>query len=89
MTRLIGIPGEKDSASTTPRIWINPDHIVQLIPIVDSDGRTQRLVVEIKLVGLPLIRCNFGTFDSTEALDQQWQKFLAEIDTTRQPKLPE
>ena len=84
MTRLVGIPGEKNSASTAPRSWINPDHIVQLVPIIDTDGRAQRLVVEIKLVGLPLMRCSFGTFDSTDALDQRWQAFLAEIGNAKQ-----
>lgn len=84
MTRLVGIPGEKNSASTAPRSWINPDHIVQLVPIIDTDGRAQRLVVEIKLVGLPLMRCSFGTFDSTDALDQRWQAFLTEIGNAKQ-----
>ena len=84
MTKLVGIPGENNSASTAPRSWINPDHIVQLVPIIDTDGRAQRLVVEIKLVGLPLMRCSFGTFDSTDALDQRWQGFLTEIGNTKQ-----
>ena len=82
MVRLIGIPGEKDTGSDLPSAWINPEHIVHLVPLIDGPSDAKRLIVEIKLVGLPILRAHFGTDDSIGEVDARWAAFLRELDST-------
>ena len=80
MVRLIGIPGEKDTGSDLPSAWINPEHIVHVVPLIDGPSDAKRLIVEIKLVGLSIIRAHFGTYDSIEEVDARWLAFLADLE---------
>ncbi len=80
MVYLVGLPSEKDTGNDQPGIWINPDHIVQLTPLIDGAPDARRLVVELKLIGLPIIRSHFGTFASAEDLDARWLRLLEDLD---------
>ena len=82
MVRLIGIPGDKDTGSDLPSAWINPEHIVHLVPLIDGPSDAKRLIVEIKLTGLPILRAHFGTYDSIGEVDARWAAFLRELDST-------
>jgi len=82
MVRLIGIPGEKDTGTDLPRAWINPEQIVHLVPLIDGPSDAKRLIVEIKLIGLPILRAHFGTYDSVGEVDARWAAFLRELDST-------
>jgi hypothetical protein len=79
MVYLVGLPHEKDTGNDQPGIWINPDQIVQLRPLIDGAPNARRLIVEIKMIGLPIIRCHFGTFGSAEELDARWQQLLKDL----------
>jgi len=79
MVYLVGLPHEKDTGDDQPGIWINPAHIVQLIPLIDGAPDARRLIVELKLIGLPIIRSHFGTFASAEELDARWQRLLDDL----------
>lgn len=80
MVHLVGLPNEKDTGNDRPVIWINPDQIVQLTPIIDGAPDARRLIVELKLIGLPIIRSHFGTFASPEELDARWLRLLEDLD---------
>lgn len=80
MVYLIGLPNEKSSGNDEPAIWINPDHIVQLTPLIDGAPDNRRLIVELKLIGLPIIRSHFGTFASAQDLDARWLRLLSELE---------
>ncbi len=45
MVYLVGLPHEKDTGNDLPGIWINPDHIVQLMPLIDGAPDARRLIV--------------------------------------------
>ena len=79
MVQLIGIPGDRDTGADLPAAWINPEHIVHLAPLVDGPADAKRLIVEIKLVGLSIIRAHFGTYDSMDEVDARWRAFLNEL----------
>ena len=80
MVYLVGLPNEKDTGNDQPGIWINPDQIVQLTPLIDGAPDARRLIVELKLIGLPIIRSHFGTFASPEELDARWLRLLEDLD---------
>lgn len=80
MVYLIGLPNEKNPGNDEPAIWINPDHIVQLTPLIDGAPDARRLIVEVKLIGLPIIRSYFGTFSSADELDARWLRLLSELE---------
>ena len=81
MVSLIGIPGDRNTNNDLPSAWINPEHIVHLAPLIDGPGDAKRLVVDIKLIGLSIIRAHFGTFSSIEEVDARWRAFLSEIES--------
>jgi hypothetical protein len=58
-----------------PAAWINPEHIVQVVPLIDGRADAKRLTVEVKLVGLSIIRAHFGTYESMDAVDTRWRNF--------------
>ena len=61
-------------------MWINPDQIVQLTPLIDGAPDARRLINEVKLVGLPILRSYFGTFISAHELDARWHRLLSELE---------
>lgn len=60
-------------------MWINPDHIVSLVPKVHRDGTHHILKVEIKLVGTPAFDAWIGQYTSGEHADEGWRDFLMEM----------
>jgi hypothetical protein len=79
MVKLIGIPGDRETGTDLPAAWINPEHILHLAPLIDGPADAKRLIVEIKLVGLSIIRAHFGTCDSMDEVDARWRAFLDEL----------
>jgi hypothetical protein len=58
-------------------MWINPEHVVSLVPKITRDGVHHTLRVEVKLVGLPAFDAWLGAFDDAEAANTSWSAFLA------------
>lgn len=52
MTRFVPLP-DRDRPASAARMWINPEHIVSLVPKVSADGTRHMLRAEIKLMGSP------------------------------------
>lgn len=72
MVRLIPLP-DRDALSGDSRLWINPEHITSLAPIVarsrDERGDVVTLSIEVKLEGLPMQRAWLATCRSGEETD--------------------
>lgn len=64
-------------------LWVNPEHIVTLQPIRSDTGAAVVLDVEVKMVGMNLVRVRTGTYPSPEAADAAWDAFLAALDVER------
>lgn len=79
MVRLIPLPA-RDGAPGDSRLWINPEHITSLAPILSpgqgKDGELITLAVELKLEGLPMQRAWLATCSTMEEADVRWQRFL-------------
>jgi hypothetical protein len=79
MARLIPLP-DRDGLPGGSRLWINPEHITSLAPILgrsqDEDGDLITLSIELKLEGLPMQRAWLATCRSREEADMKWQTFL-------------
>ena len=68
MPRFVSLP-DRDGPAGSARMWINPKHIVSLVPKVHRDGTHHILRVEIKLVGMPAFDAWLGKFDSGSDAD--------------------
>ena len=70
-------------------MWINPEHVVSLVPKVVRDGVNHSLRVELKLAGVPAFDAWLGDFDDAEAADACWASFLTMLrgseDGAKQP----
>jgi hypothetical protein len=79
MVRLIPLP-DRDGRPGDARLWINPDHITSVAPIVtrggDENGAVYLLAVDLKLEGLPMQRAWLATCHTPGETDQKWQQFL-------------
>jgi hypothetical protein len=79
MVRLIPLPA-RDGLPGDSRLWINPEHITSLAPILSpgqgQDGKLITLAVELKLEGLPTQRAWLATCSTMEEADVRWQRFL-------------
>jgi hypothetical protein len=88
MVRLIPLP-DHDGRPGDARLWINPEHITSVAPIVtrsgDQNGAVFTLAVELKLEGLPMQRVWLTTCLTANETDQQWQQFL---DLVARPDVP-
>lgn len=60
-------------------MWVNPEHVVSLVPKVSRDGTHHVLRVEIKLVGMPAFDAWLGSFASGDEADARWRAFVAEL----------
>ncbi|ARJ07670.1 hypothetical protein B5808_20040 (plasmid) [Cnuibacter physcomitrellae] len=60
-------------------MWINPEHVVSLVPKVQNDGTHHVLRVEIKLVGAPAFGAWLGRFEFGAAADVRWREFLEDL----------
>ncbi len=49
------------------------------MPLIDGAPDARRLIVEIKMIGLPIIRSHFDTFASAEELDARWMRLLNDL----------
>jgi hypothetical protein len=79
MVRLIPLP-DRDGLPGDSRLWVNPEHITSLAPIVvrsqDASGDLITLSIELKLEGVPMQRAWIATCTSSEEADRRWQEFL-------------
>ncbi len=84
MVRFVSLP-DRDGPPGASRMWINPEHVVSLVPKVSRDGTHHLLRVEIKLVGLPAFDAQVAgelagkTVESGDLADERWRSFLAEL----------
>lgn len=78
MARFVPLP-DRDGPPGAARMWINPEHVVSLVPKVSRDGTHHVLRVEIKLVGTPAFDAWLGAFTSGELADERWKTFLSEL----------
>lgn len=89
MVRLIPLP-DRDGRTGDARLWINPEHITSVAPIVtrsgDQNGAVFTLALELKLEGLPMQRAWLATCHTATETDQKWQRFL---DLVAGPDTPE
>jgi hypothetical protein len=60
-------------------MWINPEHVVSLVPKVHRDGTHHILRVEIKLVGTPAFDAWLGKFNSGADADARWGEFVHDL----------
>ena len=79
MARFVSLP-DRDGPSGASRMWINPEHVVSIVPKLTSDGALHILRAEIKLVGTPAFDAWLGAFDSGEGADEGWRAFLAKLE---------
>ncbi|WP_148061291.1 hypothetical protein [Frondihabitans sp. PhB188] len=79
MVRLIPLP-DRDGRPGDARLWINPDHITSVAPIVtrggDQNGVVFTLALDLKLEGLPMQRAWLATCHTADETDREWQQFL-------------
>ncbi|GAA4682636.1 hypothetical protein GCM10025780_30280 [Frondihabitans cladoniiphilus] len=79
MVRLIPLP-DRDGQPGDARLWINPEHITSVAPIVTRSGEeigvVFTLAVDLKLEGLPMQRAWLATCHTAGETDQEWQQFL-------------
>ncbi|MCS5716429.1 hypothetical protein NVV95_17925 [Herbiconiux sp. CPCC 205716] len=75
MARFVSLP-DRDGPPGAARMWINPEHVVSLVPKVSRDGISHTLRVEIKLVGTPAFEAWLGAFDSNDEADACWRQFV-------------
>lgn len=80
MPRFVPLP-DKDGPVGSARMWINPEHIVSLVPKVHRDGTHHILRVEIKLLGTPAFDAWLGKFASGAEADAHWREFLRDLDS--------
>lgn len=73
--RLIPVPGEDGR----PTMWLNPDHLVSVMPIVSHAQMGFRLAAELKIEGMQLLRVQLGEHESKIAADAAFEKFLAQL----------
>lgn len=78
MARFVSLP-DRDGPPGAARMWINPEHVVSLVPKVTRDGTHHILRVEIKLVGTPAFDTWLGAFTSGELADEGWKLFLGKL----------
>ena len=78
MARFVALP-DRDGPPGAARMWINPEHIVSLVPKLTRDGTHHVLRVEIKLVGTPAFDAWLGGFDTGDKVDERWKAFLKEL----------
>jgi hypothetical protein len=78
MARFVSLP-DRDGPPGAARMWMNPEHIVSLVPKITRDGTNHILRVEIKLIGTPAFDAWLGAFASGELADERWASFLAEL----------
>ncbi|MCS5716399.1 hypothetical protein NVV95_17770 [Herbiconiux sp. CPCC 205716] len=78
MPRFVPLP-DRDGPAGSARMWINPEHVVSLVPKVHRDGTHHILRVEIKLVGTPAFDAWLGKFDSGADADTRWGEFLRDL----------
>jgi hypothetical protein len=79
MPHFVPLP-DRDGPVGSARMWINPEHVVSLVPKINRDGTRHILRVEIKLVGTPSFDAWLGQFDTGEQADDRWKAFLGELD---------
>nr|WP_322843334.1 hypothetical protein [Herbiconiux sp. KACC 21604] len=60
-------------------MWINPDHVVSLVPKLSRDETHHILRVEIKLVGSPAFDAWLGTFKTGDEANAGWAAFLGTL----------
>lgn len=60
-------------------MWINPEHIISLIPKIVFDGTHHTLRVEVKLAGTPDFDAWLGRLGTVEGADARWTEFLDDI----------
>ncbi|GAA2246458.1 hypothetical protein GCM10009851_34910 [Herbiconiux moechotypicola] len=58
-------------------MWINPEHVVSVVPKVHRDGTHHILRVEI--LGTPAFDTWLGEFDSGADADTRWGEFLHDL----------
>lgn len=77
--RLIPLP-DPEGRPGDARLWINPEHITSIAPIVtrsgNQDGDVIILAIDPELEGLPMQRACLATCHTANEIDQAWQKFL-------------
>ncbi|MCS5735762.1 hypothetical protein [Herbiconiux daphne] len=78
MARFVSLP-DRDGPAGAARMWINPEHVVSLVPKVSTDGSRHVLRVEIKLIGTPAFDAWLGVYDTGEEADSRWALFLSEL----------
>jgi hypothetical protein len=80
MVRFVPLP-DRDGPLGAARIWINPNHVISLVPKISRDATHHILRVEIKLVGTPAFDAWLGAFDTGDQADARWKAFLDELQT--------
>lgn len=78
MSRFVSLP-DRNGPADAAVMWINPEHVVSLIPKITRDGSHHILRVEIKLVGTPAFDAWLGHFGTAELADDRWSAFLVEM----------
>lgn len=58
-------------------MWVNPDHVVSLRPLITGAEPVLVLAVEIKLEGTALFTAPLGSFPSDAESNEAWLRFLA------------
>lgn len=76
MAQLVRLPPAGAGA-----IWINPEHVVSVAPVTQDIGERFLLTVEVKLVGMNLIRLPVGQYESAEDRTAAWTSLLGMLST--------
>lgn len=78
MSRFVSLPDRNGPAGAAV-MWINPEHVVSLIPKITRDGSHHILWVEIKLLGTPAFDAWLGQLDTSDQADARWSAFLTDM----------